>query len=51
MEEESVRRVDIIRAFSDGSFERMQDEMLEERNLTLELDGLEEASAILTPGH
>jgi len=27
MEEESVRRVDIIRAFSDGSFERMQDEM------------------------
>ena len=51
MVEEAVRRVDIIRAFSDGSFERMQDEMLEERNLTLELDGQEEALAILTPGH
>lgn len=48
--EAAVRQVEIVRACADGSFEQRPDEVLEERTLVLELDGREEATAILTPG-
>jgi len=48
--EEPVRRVEIVRAYADGTFERVADEILIESCLTLEVDGKEEASVLLTPG-
>jgi FdhD protein len=49
--EEAIRRVGIVRAYANGTFERRPDEVLEESPLVLELDGREEAAVILTPGH
>ena len=48
--EEAVRRVEMVRAFGNGTFERRTDEVLEEKAFVLELDGRQEASVILTPG-
>jgi formate dehydrogenase family accessory protein FdhD len=47
---EAIRRVEIVRAYANGTFERRPDEVLEESPLVLELDGREEAAVILTPG-
>lgn len=49
--EEAIRRVEIVRAYANGTFERRPDEVLEESPLVLEMDGGEEAAVILTPGH
>jgi len=49
--EETVRRIEIVRACANGSFEQRTDEVLEEKNLILEVDGREEAAVILTPGY
>lgn len=49
--DEAIRRVEIVRAYGNGTFERRLDEVLEESSLVLEVDGLEEASVILTPGN
>ena len=49
--EEAVRRVGIVRAFGNGRFERRTDEVLEEKTVSLVVDGREEASVILTPGN
>jgi FdhD protein len=49
--EDAIRRVGIVRAYANGTFERKPDEVLEESPLVLELDGKEEAAVILTPGH
>ena len=49
--EDAIRRIGIVRAYANGTFERKPDEVLEESPLVLELDGKEEAAVILTPGH
>lgn len=49
--DEAVRRVGIVRACGNGRFERRTDEVLEEKTVSLVVDGREEASVILTPGN
>ena len=48
--EEPVRRMEIVRAYADGTFEKLSDEILVENSLILEVEGKEEAEVILTRG-
>jgi len=48
--EEPVLRMGIVRAYADGTFEKISDEILVENSLVLEVDGKEEAEVILTRG-
>lgn len=49
--EKGIRNVEILRIFASGSCERTTDEVLEEIPLTLEVDGKEEASVVLSEGN
>ncbi len=51
MLESAIRNVEILRIYTSGSRDRTMDEVLEERPLTLEVDGKEEALVILSPGN
>ncbi len=48
--DETVRRMEIVRAYADGTFEKLSDEILSENSMILEVDGREDAEVILTRG-
>ena len=49
MDDRIVKR-DIMKIFSDGTVKRIDDDMIVEKRMTLEIDGLIEAVVICTPG-